>query len=242
MRYSIVTLAMAALAGASAPAAAQVSVQPLILPDATVLNITATGEVSRVPDVAVIRAGVVTQAATAAAAVAENSGRMERIVAALRSAGIASRDIMTANVGLSPQYRYGENQPPVITGYQATNTVSVKFREVAKSGGVLDALVKAGANQIDGPQMLIDKPAAALDAARIEAVKQARARAALYAQAAGLRVDRIVSIEESGEDRGNNPRPPVLHARAEMASDAQTPVLAGETTVSATVNVRFLLK
>lgn len=242
MRYSIVTLAMAALAGASAPAAAQVSVQPLILPDATVLNITATGEVSRVPDVAVIRAGVVTQGATAAAALADNSGRMERIVAALRSAGIGTRDIMTANVALSPQYRYGENQPPVITGYQATNTVSVKFRDVAKSGGALDALVKAGANQIDGPQMSIDKPGAALDAARIEAVKQAQARAALYAQAAGLRVDRIVSIEETGEDRGNNPRPPVLYARAEMASDAQTPVLAGETTVSATVNVRFLLK
>lgn len=242
MRYPIVTLAAAALASAAFPAGAQSAGEVPILPDATVLDVVATGEVSRVPDVAAIRAGVVTQSATAAAALAENAARMERIVAALRAAGIASRDITTANVGLAPQYRYGENQPPVITGYQATNTVSVKFREIAKSGGVLDALVKAGANQIDGPQMSIDKPAAALDAARVEAVKQAQARAALYAQAAGMRVERIVKIEEAGENRGNMPRPPVMYARAEMASDAQTQVLPGETTVSATVNVRFLLK
>ncbi len=76
----------------------------------------------------------------------------------------------------------------------------------------------------------------------MEAVKQAQARAALYAQAAGMRVERIVKIEEAGENRGNMPRPPVMYARAEMASDAQTQVLPGETTVSATVNVRFLLK
>lgn len=242
MRYTIVTLAAAMLASTAMPVAAQSASPVPILPDATVLDIVATGEVSRVPDVALVRAGVVTQAATAAAALSENAAQMTRVVAALRGAGIASRDIMTANVALAPQYRYGENQPPVITGYQATNTVSVKFREVAKSGSVLDALVKAGANQIDGPQMSVDKPDAALDAARAEAVKRAKARAALYAEAAGMRVDRIVAISEAGEDRGNMPRPPVMYARAEMASDAQTTVLPGETAVSATVSVRFLLK
>jgi len=242
MRYTIATLALAALIPVALPAAAQSTAAVPILPEATVLDVVATGEVSRVPDVATVRAGVVTQSPTAAAALADNASRMERVVAALRAAGVAARDIMTANVGLSPQYRYGENHPPVITGYQASNTVSVKFRDVAKSGAVLDALVKAGANQIDGPQMAIDKPEAALDAARVEAVKRARARAALYAEAAGLRVDRIVAIGEAGEDRGNNPRPPVLYARAEMASDAQTQVLPGETNVSATVTVRFLLK
>jgi uncharacterized protein YggE len=167
---------------------------------------------------------------------------MERVVAALRGAGIATRDITTSSVGLSPQYRYADNQPPVITGYQATNTVSVKFRDIARSGAALDALVKAGANQIDGPQMSVDQPEAALDQARVEAVKLARARAELYAQAAGLRVDRVVSIDEHGEDRGGSPRPPVMYARAEMASDARTQVLPGETEISATVNVRFLLK
>ena len=242
MRFTFVTLAAVLLASTAAPASAQSAAPVPILPDATVLDIVAAGEVLRVPDIAMVRAGVVTQAVTAAAALSENATRMERIVAALRTAGITPRDIMTANVALAPQYRYGENQPPVITGYQATNTVSVKFRDVAKSGSVLDKLVNAGANQIDGPQMSVDKPDAALDAARADAVRRAKARAMLYAEAAGLRVDRIVSISEAGEDRGTVPRPPVMYARAEMASDAQTTVLPGETAITATVAVRFLLK
>ncbi len=242
MRYLFATAALAALAPLATPAAAQAGSAAPILPDATVLDVVATGRVNRTPDIATVRAGVVTQSPTAAQALAENAARMDRVVAALRAAGIATRDIATASVGLSPQYRYAENQPPAITGYQATNTVSVKFRDIAKSGAALDALVKAGANQIDGPNLSIDQPEAALDAARVDAVKRARDRADLYAQAAGLRVERIVSIAEEGENRGDQPRPPVMYARAEMASDASTKVMPGETEVSATVVVRFLLK
>ncbi len=83
---------------------------------------------------------------------------MARVLAAVKRAGVADRDIQTATVQLQPQYRYGDNVPPVITGYQATNTLSVRFRDVAKSGSVLDALVAQGANQIDGPNLSIDKP------------------------------------------------------------------------------------
>ncbi len=237
MRIHFATLALAAFA---LPAAASAETTP-ILPDATVLDVVATGQVSRTPDVATLRAGVVTQAPTAADALGENATRMGRVVAALRAAGIAPRDIATSNVSLSPQYRYADNQPPAITGYQASNTVSVKFRDIAKSGAALDALVKAGANQIDGPQMAIDQPDAALDEARVDAIKRARARAELYAKAAGLRVERIISIGENGENAGDGPRPPVVYARA-MKADAATTVLAGETEVTATVNVRFLLK
>lgn len=240
MRYPIATLAFAAFAQLTIPAAAQVAAVP-ILPDGTVLDVVATGQVARTPDVATLRAGVVTQAPTAAAALGENATRMERVIAALRAAGIATRDITTASVGLSPQYRYAENQPPTITGYQASNTVSVKFRDIARSGAALDALVKAGANQIDGPQLSIDRPDAALDQARTDAVKRARARAELYASAAGLRVDRIVSIAEGGENPGDGPRPPVFYARAAKA-DAVPEMLAGETQVTAIVSVRFLLK
>ena len=225
-------------------AAAQVPVpMQAVVPDGTVLDVTATGKVEIAPDVATIRAGVVTQAATAAAALSDNSGRMAAVVRAIRGAGIAERDIMTASVGLQPQYRYAENQPPVVTGYQASNTVSVRFRDIAKAGGVLDALVKAGANQIDGPNMSLAAPDSALDAARQDAVKRARARAELYARAAGLRVERIVAISEAGENDGSTPRPPVFARVQAMAADSgRTEVLAGETEVSATVNVRFLLK
>jgi len=185
---------------------------------------------------------VVTQGATAAAALAENGTRMAAVLDALKRAGVAQRDIRTANVSLSPQYRYAENQPPVIIGYQANNNVSIRFRDIAKSGAILDALVKQGANQIDGPSLSIDQPDAALDEARTDAVKRARARAELYARAAGLTVSRIVSITENGQNDGSTP-PPVLYARAGLAAaDSATKVVAGETDVTVTLSVRFLLK
>lgn len=241
MRHFVATLALATVAF---PAAAQVPVpMQTVVPEGTILDVTATGKVEVAPDVATVRAGVVTQAPTAAAALTENARRMATVVKALRSAGVGERDLQTASVALQPQYRYAENQPPVVTGYQASNTVSVRFRDIAKSGGVLDALVAAGANQIDGPNMSLAAPDSALDAARTDGVKRARARAELYARAAGLRVDRIVAINEAGENDGSTPRPPVFARVQAMAADSgRTEMLAGETEVSATINVRFLLK
>lgn len=210
-------------------------------PAGTTLDISAEGRVSRVPDVATIRAGVVAQAPTAAAALADQATRMARVLAALKKAGIAPRDLATAQIGLSPQYRYQDGQPPVVTGYQATNSVAVRFRDIARAGAILDALVAAGANQIDGPDLAVDQPEAALDEARTAAVARARARAELYARAAGLRVRRIVSISEGAVDAGS-PRPPVLYARAAAAPQADTQIAAGERDLAVTVQVRFLLE
>ena len=229
-------LAAAAIAG---PAFAQTSP---ILPDGALLEVSAEGEVTRTPDVATIRAGVTTQADTAAAATADNAQRMARVVAALKAAGVADRDLMTSNVALSPRYRYADNVPPVITGYQASNGVSIRFRDVARSGRILDALVKQGANEIAGPSFSLDKPEAALDEARTLAIVRARARADLYAKAAGLRVERIVSITESSEDRGGSPQPMMAMTRMKGAEAADTQVLAGETAVVVRVQVKFLLK
>lgn len=227
---------------AALPAAAQTPTLPTAPIAGTLLSVTATGRMTRTPDLATVRSGVVTQGATAAGALAENAQRMAAIVAALKSAGIAARDIATSNVALQPQYRYAENQPPTITGYQATNTVTVRFRDVARSGAVLDALVKAGANQIEGPSLSLSQPDAALDAARSDAIARARARATLYAQAAGLKVERIVSIDENGEDSGGSPNPPMpIMMRAVRADAAPTQVLPGETDVTATLSVKFLL-
>jgi len=225
---------------AAAPALAQVAAVPAILPDGAILDVGATGKTSRVPDIATIRAGVVTQSATAAQALADNAKRMAAVLAALKAAGVQPRDIATSNVSLQPQYRYENNQPPAITGYQASNTVSIRFRDVARSGAVLDALVAQGANQIDGPNLSLDQPDAALDEARADAVKRARARAELYAKAAGLSVVRILSISESGEMTG--PQPPVVYMARAKAQSADTTIAPGETDVTATVSVRFLLK
>jgi uncharacterized protein YggE len=239
MRLKMMVLMPPVLAVAT-PALAQTT--PTILPDAALLDVSAEGRTARVPDLATIRAGVVTQGQTAAAALSENATRMARVLAALKQAGVAQRDIRTASVALNPQYRYTEGQPPAVTGYQASNSVSIRFRDVAKSGAILDALVAQGANQIDGPTLSLDKPEAALDEARTDAVKIARSRAELYAKAAGMSVVRIVTISENGTNDGSNPQPPVFAmARAMKASDS-TPIAAGETQVSVTVTVRFLLK
>ncbi|WP_042483993.1 SIMPL domain-containing protein [Sphingomonas parapaucimobilis] len=239
----LAALAPAALAPMTATAqTAPTTVEPLVPAAGTVLDVSAEGRTTRVPDLATIRAGVVSQGATAAAALSDNAQRMARVLAAVKRAGIADRDIQTATVQLQPQYRYGENVPPAITGYQATNTISVRFRDVAKSGSVLDALVAQGANQIDGPNLSIDKPDAALDEARADAIQRARARAELYARAAGMRVARIVSITENGADAGG-PQPPMMLRASAMRSDTmeKTSIAPGERDVTVNVSVRFLL-
>jgi hypothetical protein len=213
---------------------------PVVLAAGTILDVSAQGRTTRVPDQATIRAGVVTQAPTAAAALADNAARMARVLGALKRAGIAARDVATASVGLAPQYRYAENQPPAITGYQATNSVAIRFRAVEKAGGILDALVTEGANQIDGPSLALADPDAALDEARADAVRKARTRAELYAKAAGMRVARVVSIAENGENAGE-PGPPIAYARA-TGAEASTQVTAGEKDVTVTLSVRFLLQ
>lgn len=206
----------------------------------TRLDIVARGAVKRVPDLAVISAGVVTNAADARSAMTANATAMAQVLAALRKAGVADRDMATAQIALSPQYRYADNRPPVVTGYQASNTVTVRFRDIAKSGAILDSLVAAGANQINGPTLVIDKPEAAQDEARIEAIKAARARAELYARAAGLTVKRIVAIGESGPEYA--PPMPMMMARG-MATDAaaKSEIVPGEQDVGVSVTVTFEL-
>lgn len=225
------------------PAAAQVPVAPgAQLPaDATLLEVSAEGRTTRVPDVATISAGVVTSAPTAAAAFAANAEQMARVLAALDKAGIAKRDTQTASVQLQPQYRYENNQPPVLTGYQAVNSVNLKLRDVARGGRVVDALVQAGANQVSGPTLSIDEPDAALDEARADAVKRARARAELYARAAGMSVARILSISEEGGEYQGPPRPQAM-MRVAAAAVADTEMRAGEQDVTVRVAVRFVLR
>ena len=229
-----------ALASAAVPAAAgaqTIVAQPIA---GTRLDVSATGEVSRVPDLAVISAGVVTRAATATAAISQNATRMERVVAALKRAGIADRDIQTSSINLNPDYVYAERQPPKLTGYQATNTVLVRFRDIRNSGKVLDALVAEGANQINGPSLTIDKPETALDEARSRAIAAGRARADLYARALGMRVVRLLVVSESG----GYSVPPMPYARGMVAQDAsaKTEIIPGEQQLQVTVQMSFELQ
>jgi uncharacterized protein YggE len=231
-------LALVATAPYAAEAQSMMPVPPVL--SGTRLDVVATGDVTQVPDVAQIGAGVVTQASTAAKAMAENASRTAATIAALRKAGVADRDLQTSSINLSPQYRYADNQPPVITGYQASNRVSVRFRDIRKAGGILDALVAAGANQIDGPSFSIDSPEALLDQAREKAMATARARASLYAKATGMQVKRIVAISESAVEQPPRIYPMALMSRSKESAD--TPIEAGEQKLSISVSVTFELQ
>lgn len=206
----------------------------------TRLDLQARGESRAVPDIAIISAGVTTQAPDAGGAMRENAARMARVIAALKKAGIADKDIQTQSVNLSPQYRYVNNEAPVITGYQANNTLNVRFRDIGKSGGVLDVLVKEGANQINGPTLTVERPEAAQDEARAAALKTLQARAALYAKATGMTVKRIVSMSESMEF-GGGPMPMVMMARADTA-EAKTSIAPGEQAIGITISAVFELQ
>ena len=240
MKKLILPLLAAAALTVPAAAAAQATmqVQPI---SGTRLDISATGEITRVPDVAIISTGVVTRAARATAALQQNAARMERVRAALKRAGIADRDIQTSSINLNPEYNYQQNQPPRLTGYTASNQVSVRFRDIAKTGEILDVLVAEGANQINGPSLTIDKPEEALDEARLKAIANGRARADLYARALGMRVTRLLSVSESGGYAVPPPMP--MYARAEaMSADAATKIDPGEQKVQVSVAMSFELQ
>ena len=222
---------------------AQVQTVPVQMPvmTGTRLDVSATGEVTRVPDLAIISAGVQTLQPTATAAIEENAARMERVRAALKRAGIEDRDIQTSSINLNPEYQYDQNRPPRLTGYRATNTVNVKFRDLKRTGSILDALVAEGANQINGPNLTVDKPEAALDEARTKAIANGRARADLYARALGMRVVRLISVSEGG---GYNVPPPMpmVAMMAERGAAADSKIDPGTQQLQVNVSMSFELQ
>lgn len=231
----------AALAFGALPLMSHAQSNPPAATAGTLLNVSAQAEVTRAPDIAVLSTGVVTQAIDANAAMRANAEQMSAVITAIKAAGIAERDVQTAGVNLSPQYRYSENQPPTITGYQASNTVTITVRELGKLGKILDSLVATGANQVNGPSFDLDpaKKEAAYDEARRAALATAQARAAMYAKTLDLGVRRIVSISEGGHFAPPQPMPMMAMASAKEAYD--TPIAPGENTLSVNLDVVFEL-
>ena len=206
---------------------------------ATTLSLSASGEVSRKPDMATISTGVQTEAPTAAEALRLNAVRMNQVIAALKKGGIADRDIQTSGLSLNPQYVYQENLPPKLTGYQASNQVTIVVRDLTKLGLAVDAVVNAGANSVGGIGFGLQNSDAANDAARLDAVKALQAKANLYAQAMGYRVARLVTLSEGG---GYSPPQPIpMLAMARMDKAESTPVEAGELKVRIDINATFEL-
>lgn len=237
IRFAAAFVLVAAFAAPHA-ALAQQQTQAEAAVQGTLLTISAEGKVTGRPDMATINLGVTTEAQTAQAAMAANARQAAALIAALRRAGVAERDIQTSNISVNPQQQYRENEPPVITGYQANNTVTAKIRNVDNTGRIIDAAVAAGGNTINGVFFSYQNPDEQLDAARRDAISNARHRADLYAQALNMRVVRIVAVSEGG---GYSPPVPLPMARM-AAAEVATPVQVGEVDTTATINVTFELR
>lgn len=206
----------------------------------TTISLTGKGSVDRAPDIALISLGVQVEGETAAAAMADQAKRMNAVFAAVKAAGVADRDMQTGNLSLNPVYDYPNNQKPRLRGYQASNQIGIKVRDLTKLGATLDATVKAGGNTINGVSFSIDKPEPLKDQARTDAIKDAAAKAELYARAVGYRVKRIVSISEN-DYQPPMPVPMLQMARNQVADAAPTPVAAGEVSLEVQVSVLFEL-
>lgn len=201
------------------------------------VTVSGQGSVTAIPDIATVTLGVSTAADDAAAALAANSARMAQVLDLLRAEGIAERDVETSQFGLDPVWEESEEDAPArIAGYRVRNLVTVRLRDVSALGRLLDRLTAAGANDIAGIGFALSDSSALLAEARRRAVADAVATATLYAEAAGARLGRVLTLA----DQGTSLPMPAPRYRAEAM--AAVPVAPGEATVTASVMVVFALE
>jgi uncharacterized protein YggE len=226
-------LPLLAAAAVSAPAAAEVQVTAT----GPVVELTVNESVEAEPDVVTIGAGVTSQARTAVEAMRTNATAMTAVIERIKALGVPERAIQTTGVNLGAMFDYDQaSRRQVFRGYQASNRVSVKLRDIQRTGEVLDALVAAGATDLNGPDWSIDDDTAARAQARRQAMETARAQALEYARGAGYSDIRLLEISESIASQ-----PPMPYMRAEMAqaADASTPVQPGMVQTGVTVRVIY---
>ena len=204
-----------------------------------VVELTVMEEVEAEPDIVTVSAGVTTNAPTAVAALRENSQAMRAVIDRIKSLGLAERDIQTSSINLNPRYDYDQQrQEQVFRGYQASNRVTVKLREIEETGEVLDALVAAGATDLNGPQFSLENDEAAKASARRAAMQRAEAQAREYASLAGYSNIRLLEINESIHGR-SGPQPIMVTASRMMAKDESAPVEPGLVSTGISVTVKY---
>ena len=232
----------ASLAAAFAAAlmlAAPASLAQTVEPKRTI-TVQGEGTVSAKPDTASINAGVLAEAKTAREALSANTEKMTRVFDAIKSAGIKEEDIRTSGFSINAVYSHsprkpdGSHEDPKITGYRASNNVTVIIRDLDNVGGVLDELVTAGANNVNGVNFFIENPQSLMDDARRIAVEDALRRATILAGAAGANLGPVMTINESG---GYRPAPMMMRSMAMDESAKAVPVAAGTQDITSNVNI-----
>ena len=203
---------------------------------ATTLDLSGHGEARLPPDMATIDLGVGVSAPTAAEAMAQNAAAMTRVIAAVRAKGVAERDIATSTLSLAAQYAYPQGQAAQLTGYQATNRVTITLSDLTQVGSVVDSAVGAGANEAGQISFGLRSRASAENFARLAAIKALDDKAAAMADAAGYHIRRLVNLSEAGSVL--TPQPIMALARAQSPA---TPVETGEVVVNVDVHGEFEL-
>lgn len=226
------TALAATLIAAMASTASAQTLQPTV-------SVTGEASISVPPDLAQIDSGVTTEAKTAREASEANNKAMAGVLQALKNAGLAEKDIQTSRLSLSPQSTPGRNPnaPFQITGYRASNRVTVTIRDITKVADTIDVLVGAGANEISGISFAVSKASKLLDDARAEAIADARRKAEIYAKAANISLGAPISISEE-----TAPSPAPYRKTAVRMDAAAAPVAQGEETLRVSVSVSYELK
>lgn len=214
-------------------------------PREAVVMVSGEGQSAAAPDMAVLSLAVVKQAKTAREALDENNKAMAAVLAALKKEGIADRDLQTSGFSVQPQYNYpqssdGQPKPPELIGYQVSNGLTVRVRDLGELGGLIDQAVTLGVNQGGDIQFTNDKPEAAMEAARKDAVAAAMKKAKTLTEAAGVKLGRVIEISESSVRP--MPQPAYRATMAKEAGDSSVPIQGGENTYHVTVNLTFALE
>ena len=203
----------------------------------TTLNIGGHGEARAPPDQATLELGVTTQGASAVAAMQANAADMTRVLAALRAGGIPAGDIQTATLSVTPQYAFADGQAPRLTGYEASNQVTVRTADLAHLGQLVDAAAGAGATNVGAISFGLKNQGSAANVARLAAVKDLDDKAQIFADAAGYHIRRLVNLSEASHEQGV----PFPRMTAAAGGAASTPVASGEVVVSVDVTGEFEL-
>jgi uncharacterized protein YggE len=208
---------------------------PIIAAD-RMISVIGEGTIAATPDMASIRIGVTSQGKTAREASDATGKQMGAVLSAIKDAGIADRDVQTSRLSLQPQYDQNKAGSARLIGFQASNQVTVKIRDLDKISTALDRAIGAGANEMSGIEFIVSEPGKLLDSAREKAIADAHRRAELYARAANAKVGHVLSISEEG---AIPPQPVLMQA---MRAGGAVPVVPGEQTLRAVVTVTYELQ
>lgn len=206
--------------------------------------VTGEGEVQAAPDMAILDLTVLREAKSAREAMTDNNKAMSQVLAAMKTAGVEDRDLQTSGVNIQPTYTYPNEKnglkAPKIVGYNVSNGMTVRVRDLDKVGDLLDKSIDLGVNQSGGLRFINDDPSKQLMDARKKAVENALEKAKLLTETAGAKLGRVLEINEDSSNARPTPmyRSKMVAMAAESAGDS-VPVSAGENSYNVSVTVKF---